>query len=68
VEGNVSAEESVEIGPSGTLRGDIRAPRVAIADGANFNGGIDMSPESGKGKIKDTADAFKSQNQTARSA
>jgi cytoskeletal protein CcmA (bactofilin family) len=68
VEGNVSAEDSIEIGPSGTLRGDIRAPRVAIADGASFNGSVDMSPESGKSKVKDAADAFKTQDKTARSA
>jgi len=42
VTGNVTADDKVEIAPSGTLHGDIRAPRVAIQDGAKFKGAIDM--------------------------
>jgi cytoskeletal protein CcmA (bactofilin family) len=42
LEGNVSADEKVEISATGSVRGDIRAPRVAIHDGATFKGGIDM--------------------------
>ena len=43
LKGKVSAEDKVEIAASGSLRGDICAPRVAIADGAKFRGGIDMN-------------------------
>ena len=42
VMGNITADDKVEIAPSGSIEGDIRAPRVAIADGARFKGSIDM--------------------------
>ena len=42
VVGNITADDKVEIAPSGSVEGDIRAPRVAIADGAKFKGSIDM--------------------------
>ena len=40
--GNIEATETVSIRAEGTVDGDIKAPRVAIADGARFRGGIDM--------------------------
>jgi cytoskeletal protein CcmA (bactofilin family) len=42
VTGNLTAAEKVEIREKGSVEGDIVAPRVAIADGANFRGSIDM--------------------------
>lgn len=42
VMGNITADDKVEIAPSGSVDGDIRAPRVAISDGARFKGSIDM--------------------------
>jgi cytoskeletal protein CcmA (bactofilin family) len=42
VVGNITADDKVEIAPTGSVQGDIRAPRVAIADGARFRGSIDM--------------------------
>ena len=49
VVGNVIAEHRVEVTASGTVQGDIKAPRVSIADGAMFRGSIDMgSPAAGK--------------------
>lgn len=42
VHGNITAEDQVTISESGSVNGDIAAPRVSIADGARFNGGIDM--------------------------
>ena len=42
LEGNVSADDKVEISATGSVQGDIRAPRVAILEGAAFKGGIDM--------------------------
>jgi cytoskeletal protein CcmA (bactofilin family) len=42
VHGNVSATERVEIRDSGSVEGDIVAPRVVIADGALFRGTVDM--------------------------
>ncbi len=43
VVGNVRAAERVELLPTGTLEGDIHAPRIVIGEGARFTGRIDMS-------------------------
>lgn len=42
VMGNVTADDKVEVAPSGSVTGDLRAPRVVLADGARFKGSIDM--------------------------
>jgi cytoskeletal protein CcmA (bactofilin family) len=45
VEGNLYGEEQLVVRQSGTVRGNIVAPRVALEDGSNFKGNIDMSPK-----------------------
>ena len=45
VEGNLYGEEQLIVRQSGTVRGNIVAPRVALEDGSNFKGNIDMSPK-----------------------
>jgi cytoskeletal protein CcmA (bactofilin family) len=42
VTGNIQASERVEITTSGRMVGDIKSPRILIADGAGFKGHIDM--------------------------
>jgi cytoskeletal protein CcmA (bactofilin family) len=42
VTGNVHASERVEVAPTGTLEGDIAAPRIVIAEGAFFKGRVEM--------------------------
>lgn len=42
VHGNIAATEKVDIRDSGSVDGDIAAPRVAISEGAHFRGSIDM--------------------------
>ena len=42
VNGNTYAEERLEIRTSGSLRGDIIAPRLIIEDGAYFKGSVEM--------------------------
>jgi cytoskeletal protein CcmA (bactofilin family) len=42
VTGNITADDKVEVAATGTMRGDIHAPRVVLADGAKFKGAIDM--------------------------
>jgi cytoskeletal protein CcmA (bactofilin family) len=42
VVGNVTADDKVEVAATGSMRGDIVAPRVVLADGAKFKGSIDM--------------------------
>lgn len=46
VMGNVTADDKVEVAPSGSVTGDLRAPRVVLADGARFKGSIDMDRKS----------------------
>jgi cytoskeletal protein CcmA (bactofilin family) len=44
VEGNLYGEEQLIVRRSGTIRGNILSPKVALEDGCNFKGSIDMSP------------------------
>ena len=46
--GNIEATEKVAIRNEGTVEGDIKAPRVAIAEGAKFRGGIEMQQGQGQ--------------------
>jgi cytoskeletal protein CcmA (bactofilin family) len=43
VDGDIHATESVQIRQTAKVVGNIFAPRVGIADGANFSGRIDMN-------------------------
>lgn len=49
VEGNLYGEEQLIVRHSGTVRGNIVSPRVALEDGSNFKGSIDMSPKEKSG-------------------
>ena len=42
VRGDISASEKVDIRDGATVDGDVVAPRVAIAEGAQFHGSVDM--------------------------
>lgn len=53
--GDIQAVDRVEVAPSGSLDGDISAPRVVIAEGAFFKGRIDMRSDRDKEKDKDKA-------------
>lgn len=44
VEGNLYGEEQLIVRQSGSVHGNIVAPRVALEDGSNFKGSIDMTP------------------------
>ena len=46
--GNIEATEKVAIRNEGMVEGDIKAPRVAIAEGAKFRGDIDMQQGQGQ--------------------
>jgi len=43
VDGDIYATESVQVRQSAKVKGNIYAPRVGIADGAQFSGSIDMN-------------------------
>ena len=40
--GNVMARERVELHSDAKMIGDVKAPRIVIADGASFKGNVDM--------------------------
>ena len=42
VHGNVTASEKVDIRDGASVAGDVASPRVSIAEGAQFHGGVDM--------------------------
>lgn len=42
VKGNITASEKINIRENGTVEGDIVAPTIAISEGAQFRGSIDM--------------------------
>ena len=44
VRGNLNARHKIEIIASGYLEGNIRTPKVIVAEGAVFKGSVDMSP------------------------
>ncbi len=50
--GDIVADDKIEIAPSGSVQGDLCAPRVALADGSSFKGSIDMG---GQGRNHATA-------------
>ncbi len=43
VDGDLEATESITIAPTGNVLGDVSAPRVAIIEGAQFNGAVEMT-------------------------
>lgn len=48
VRGNVSAKEKFELRAGGTMDGQLLAPKVAMAEGATFNGKIEMPKKGDK--------------------
>ena len=68
VTGNLSATEKVDIKDTGSVEGDIVAPRVAIADGSHFKGSIDMQkkdqPEKGVGSFTKPESKHESKNES----
>lgn len=46
VEGDLTAGDQVLVAASGAVRGNLKAPRVTLADGARFRGKIEMEGEA----------------------
>ena len=68
VTGNLTANEKVDIREKGSVEGDIVAPRVAIADGAEFRGSIDMRRKEPVAASDWTVDGHKPDARTAAPA
>lgn len=47
VKGNIQGREMIEILANGSVEGDVRSPRVVIADGAFFKGKVEMGGDDG---------------------
>jgi cytoskeletal protein CcmA (bactofilin family) len=54
VTGNVVADEKVDLTDTARLIGDIRAPRIAVSDGAKFKGSVDMVHAEDRQEKKET--------------
>ena len=57
VQGNISAGERIDIRDKGIVEGNLAAPRVSIADGAQFRGSVDMQ---GAGKLAESSESKES--------
>lgn len=42
VEGDVSADDRVELVAGSSVQGNIKAPKIVVAEGARFRGNVDM--------------------------
>jgi cytoskeletal protein CcmA (bactofilin family) len=51
--GNITADDRVEVALGGAVKGNIKAPRVALAEGCQFRGSVDM--DSGARSKADSA-------------
>jgi cytoskeletal protein CcmA (bactofilin family) len=58
--GNIAASERIELGVTASVTGNLSANKVVIAEGAQFNGGVDMDKRTIAAKVA----AFKAE-QTA---
>ena len=48
VTGNIQASDKVELKADCRVVGDVKAPRILIADGASFKGNVDMDVKGAK--------------------
>jgi len=55
VDGDISADERVELVATAAVDGNIKAPKIVVAEGAKFRGSVDM----GSTKPKEHAEAVK---------
>lgn len=62
--GNIAGTERIELLPSASVSGSLTANRIVIADGARFNGGIDMGQRTIAAKVAQ----YRAQEQAAQAA
>jgi len=53
VEGNIEAAEAVELMGKAAMTGEIRAPKLAVSEGAVFDGSARMKDETGLSETQD---------------
>lgn len=65
VDGDIVSGERVELASGSTVLGDIKSPRISIADGARFKGSVDMEqPGAAKGGAEKSSSADTSAQKT----
>ena len=58
VEGNLKAEEAIEIMPKGKVIGDVLTNKISVAEGGELNGKVVMSERDSKiGRVEEKAPA-----------
>ena len=57
VQGNISATERIDLAPTANVKGSLSANIVVLADGARFNGAIDMGQRTIAAKVAQYRDA-----------
>ena len=55
--GDVSADDRVELTPSAHVDGNIKAPKIVVAEGAVFKGAVNMGGTKTQTKISDSSDS-----------
>lgn len=50
--GDLSADKRVELLPSAKVEGNISAPKIVVAEGAQFRGSVDMGSKKPEGETK----------------
>ena len=55
--GNIVAEEQAVVRATGRVQGDIKSPKVALDEGCQFKGRIDMEPVDAKAEAASAGDA-----------
>ena len=55
VTGNITATEKINIRENGSVEGDINAPTIAISEGAQFRGSIDMQQQKAPQSVQATS-------------
>ncbi|HYH06351.1 MAG TPA: polymer-forming cytoskeletal protein [Thermoanaerobaculia bacterium] len=55
INGDISADDRVELVATATVEGNIKAPKIVVAEGAKFRGNVDMGsrvPKEGTESVK----------------
>lgn len=68
VEGDLTAQEQIVLRGSAQVKGDIKAPRVVLEDGATFRGLVDMGSASAKKEDAGQKSASSSSGSSASSS
>ena len=52
INGDITADDRVELVASATVDGNIKAPKIVVAEGAKFRGSVDMGSTKPKEELK----------------